>query len=354
MKQEVVGHKILIIQCDCGHLHSNLIACARHKVIDEIVVPQTSTKDKPEESDLKKKESKSTVHVVFIVQLPRKAGGTNFVGFQGGDWLSVHLDDLRPLKANELSFQSAIQCSISEIFNTMYQSVTSAASEKEFEPVPSEEDIVPVPSKEDIEPVPSEKDIEPVASEEDIEPVPSEEDIEPVQSEEGIEPVPSEEDIEPVPSEEDIEPVRSEEGVEPVRSKEDIEPVPSEEDIEPVPSEEDIEPVPSEDDIEPVQSEEGIEPVPSEEDIEPVRSEEGIEPVRSKEDIEPVPSLGNSWTLDVTRNKFQFVSFNANRRLRDLIQMACSWLYDTEQNRERTTKRISILADLIPTESTKG
>ena len=132
---------------------------------------------------------KSRVHVVFIVQLPRKTGGTNFVGFQGGDWLSVHLDDLRPLKENELSFQSAIQCSISEIFNTMYHTVTSET---------------------------------------------------------------------------------------------------------------------------------------------------------------PLESAS------LHHNKLQSVTFNANRRLRDLIQMACSWLYDTEQNRERTTKRISILTDLIPTESTKG
>ena len=228
-----------------------MIACARHKVIDEIVVPQSSNKGKksedtsnetvPEESLSKETVSediplpssetttentqslsisedmqssvqekmfknneeaesksdsnesrKSRVHVVFIVQLPRKAGGTNFVGFQGGDWLSVHLDDLRPLKENELSFQSAIQCSISEIFNTMYHTITSEASLKELE------------------------------------------------------------------------------------------------------------------------------------------------------------------SASLHHNKLQPVTFNANRRLRDLIQMACSWLYDTEQNRERTTKRITILTDLIPTESTKG
>ena len=233
MEQEIVGHKILIIQCDCGHLHSNLIACARHKVIDEIVVPQSSSKEySPEDSGKSESDSdhrskidnksSSTVHVVFIVQLPRKAGGTNFVGFQGGDWLSVHLDDLRPQKENELSFQNAIQCSISEIFNSMYQSVTSATSEKELEPTSLEITV------------------------------------------------------------------------------------------------------------------------------DPTSLEEPPEPSQYQSS-----SLNVSQTLDVT-NKFQSVTFNANRRLRDLIQMACSWLYDTEQNRERTTKRISILTDLIPTESTKG
>ena len=321
MEEEIVGHKILIIQCDCGHLHSNLIACARHKVIDEIVVPQTSnseevtegkqssSKDRTSENtesicevktlmethssneetskegqssneeniteetqsfsndktyedtlssssteetesadnvEVKSKiesnmnsevQKKCTVHVVFIVQLPRKAGGTNFVGFQGGDWLSVHLDDLRSLKENELSFQSAIQCSISEIFNSMYHFVASTTSEKELELAPMDEKLKPL-------------------------------------------------EEEPEPSENPQ--------------------------------------------------------------------------YHSLSLSVPQPS-------SVTTRRFQSVSFNANRRLRDLIQMACSWLYDTEQNRERTTwmydtdqnrerttKRISILTDLIPTESTRG
>ena len=245
MEQEIVGHKILIIQCDCGHLHSNLIACARHKVIDEIVVPQSSSKENKSEgtqssskvngedneqaksdsypNSTSKPECKSIVHVVFIVQLPRKAGGTKFVGFQGGNWLSVHLDDLRPLKENELSFQNAIKCSISEIFNTMYQSVTSATSDKDLEPTSLEQKLG-----------------------------------------------------------------------------------------------------------------------------------HSLEEEFEQSDHHQSLSLNVSETLDVTSTKFQSVPFNANRRLRDLIQMACSWLYDTEQNRERTTKRISILTDLIPTESTKG
>ena len=232
MKQEIVGHKILIIQCYCGHLHSNLIACARHKVIDEIVVPQSSGKgdkssEAKSESNSKNKDkskTKSTVHVVFIVQLPRKAGGTNFVGFQGGDWLSVHLDDLRPLKENEFSFQSVIQYSISEIFNNMYQSVTAATSEKTQTPLSLEQKF------------------ESLAMEKESE----------------------------------------------------------------------------------------------------------------QPEYDQSLSLNIYKALHVTTDKFQSVNLNVNRRLRDLIQMACSWLYDTEQNKERTTKRISILTDLIPTESTKG
>ena len=267
MKQEVIGNKILIIQCDCGHLHSNLIACARHKVIDEIVVPQSCSKVKrsestqpfsrettPEASDKNESESstnennalenKSVVHVVFIVQLPRKAGGTNFVGFQGGDWLSVHLDDLRPLKENELSFQSAIKCSISNIFNSMHQSFTSAAVGKEPEHITLKQDHETSSLKQHIE----------LSS------------------------------------------------------------------------------------------------------LEQENKSSALKIKYKQPEHSQIQSLSLSipHTLDVTRINFRSVNFNANRRLRDLIQSACSWLYDTEQNRERTTKRISILTDLIPTESTKG
>jgi len=63
----------------------------------------------------------NTVHVVFIVQLPRKSGGTNFVGFQGGNWTSVHVDDLRAQKESEISFQDAAEFSVSEIFQNTYQ-----------------------------------------------------------------------------------------------------------------------------------------------------------------------------------------------------------------------------------------
>ena len=245
MEEETVGHKILIVQCDCGHLHSNLIACARNKVIDEIVVSRSSSnKETSEDMQSSVKETKSqnndkaksklnnkvekkcTIHVVFIVQLPRKSGGTNFVGFQGGDWLSVHLDDLRSPKENELSFQTAIQCSISDIFNSTYQSFTSTTLEQEI-------------------------------------------------------------------------------GTASLNQK-----------------------------------------------LEPSNVEEELEPCEHSQ----YQSLSEnvSQTLNVTTDKFQSGSFNANQRLRDLIQMACSWLYDTEQKRERTTERINILTDLIPTESTRG
>ena len=249
MNQQVVGHKIVIIQCDWDHVSSDLIACARYRVIDKVVVPQlekkaedttqaeteskrnkaedtTGTTNESDSNNSSRSVCKSTVHVIFIIQLPRQAGGTSFVGFQGGDWLSVHLDDLRPLRENELSFQSAIQCSVGEIFNTMYQTATCETSERKLKP---------------------EQETDPSALEKKCE--------------------------------------------------------------------------------------------------------------RSEHLQTQSLSSNVSQRIRDTSSKFQSITFNANHRLRDLIQMACSLLYDTElnrENKERKTERINILTDLIPTESTKG
>ena len=56
------GHKLLVVQCDCGDLNQNLIKCAQYCMQD--LRPEDSTQH----------------HVVFIVQLPRVAGAC-FTGF---------------------------------------------------------------------------------------------------------------------------------------------------------------------------------------------------------------------------------------------------------------------------------
>ncbi|KAH3728218.1 hypothetical protein DPMN_054169 [Dreissena polymorpha] len=70
---------LLIIQCDSGDVNAKLIACARYCVMGEVV----KIRD----------HQNPSFFVVFIVQLPRKAGGC-FSDFQCGDWHSAHIDDL--------------------------------------------------------------------------------------------------------------------------------------------------------------------------------------------------------------------------------------------------------------------
>ena len=58
-----------------------------------------------------------SIHVIFIIQLPKIAGGCqHFVGFQGGKWQSVHIDEL--LESNEQlpEIEQLVNRSVSDLF----------------------------------------------------------------------------------------------------------------------------------------------------------------------------------------------------------------------------------------------
>ena len=60
----------------------------------------------------------SLVHIVMIVQLPRLVGGCQtFAGFQGGRWVSVHIDELRPPTGQIPAIEFMVDRSISELFD---------------------------------------------------------------------------------------------------------------------------------------------------------------------------------------------------------------------------------------------
>ena len=87
-----------------------MIACARHRIIDERVSALQINSDTNQPVPLQ------ATHVVFIVQLPKQVGGTKFVGFQGAQWYSVHIDDLSPPKDFSFTLPNAFYHSMSEIF----------------------------------------------------------------------------------------------------------------------------------------------------------------------------------------------------------------------------------------------
>ena len=59
------------------------------------------------------------VHIVLVIQLPRMVGGCrNFVGFQGGMWMSSHIDELRPPDRHTPSIEQLIDRPISELFRS--------------------------------------------------------------------------------------------------------------------------------------------------------------------------------------------------------------------------------------------
>ncbi|KAM4598338.1 E3 ubiquitin-protein ligase rnf213-alpha-like [Polymixia lowei] len=99
------GNKILIIQCDFDEAsHSaNLIASAKYSSINEI------NKTKQESMGIK-------VLVYFITKLPRMEGGTSYVGFHGGPWRSVHIDDLRRSKDIVSDIKALRNLTISQLF----------------------------------------------------------------------------------------------------------------------------------------------------------------------------------------------------------------------------------------------
>jgi len=96
---------ILLVQSDSGDDNFNLIAGARHILLEE----RTNA---PEMLNLLSIEA---VHIVLVIQLPRMVGGCrNFVGFQGGKWMSSHIDELR----HTPSIEQLIDRPISELFRS--------------------------------------------------------------------------------------------------------------------------------------------------------------------------------------------------------------------------------------------
>ena len=113
--------RIVVIQCDSGHMIGDLIACARYRIYD-----------------LKARADKDQItHVLFIIHLsvlPNQVTGSSFVGFQGNPWVSAHIDDLRPTADNLVATQQAIGVPISDLFHGTYN---PQATEQEDESMPS-------------------------------------------------------------------------------------------------------------------------------------------------------------------------------------------------------------------------
>lgn len=103
---------MLIVQCDAGDLNCNLIPCARH-----LLVEQRTTAEQDFAESVGHGPS-SFVHMVMIVQLPRLVGGCQtFAGFQGGQWVSVHIDELRPPTGQIPAIQFMVDRSVSDLFD---------------------------------------------------------------------------------------------------------------------------------------------------------------------------------------------------------------------------------------------
>ncbi|XP_018410442.1 PREDICTED: LOW QUALITY PROTEIN: E3 ubiquitin-protein ligase RNF213-like [Nanorana parkeri] len=99
------GNLILIIQTDFeeGSQGANLVASAKYSAVNEI-----------QKVNLKE----ASVFVYFITKLPRMQGGTSYVGFRGGLWQSIHIDDLRKSKDMVDDVTALQDLTISRLFYT--------------------------------------------------------------------------------------------------------------------------------------------------------------------------------------------------------------------------------------------
>ncbi|XP_077022284.1 E3 ubiquitin-protein ligase RNF213 isoform X2 [Tamandua tetradactyla] len=100
---KTAGCKILIIQTDFedGVRSAQLIASAKYSALNEINKMQVN---------------KDRVLVYFITKLSRMGSETSYVGFHGGLWQSVHIDDLRKATAMTSDVTKLQGISISQLF----------------------------------------------------------------------------------------------------------------------------------------------------------------------------------------------------------------------------------------------
>ena len=57
------------------------------------------------------------IHIIFIIQLPKIAGGCqHFVGFQGGKWQAAHIDELLESNKQFPQIEQLTNRSVSDLF----------------------------------------------------------------------------------------------------------------------------------------------------------------------------------------------------------------------------------------------
>lgn len=96
------------MQCDSSDQNLDLVACSRHLLIEEC-------REMEKELD---PDSAGHSHILMIVQLSRVAGGSDFVGVQSEDWLSVHIDELCPPTEEVPAIEALVGRSVSGIFES--------------------------------------------------------------------------------------------------------------------------------------------------------------------------------------------------------------------------------------------
>uniref|UniRef100_S4RZQ0 Uncharacterized protein n=1 Tax=Petromyzon marinus TaxID=7757 RepID=S4RZQ0_PETMA len=96
------GRKLLLLQYifDDPHISPRLISCAKYCILNQ------KLEDSVERSEL---------FVAFITKVPRVLRGCGYIGFNGGPWWSMHLDELVPPGSFLVDIKSLYSSSISSL-----------------------------------------------------------------------------------------------------------------------------------------------------------------------------------------------------------------------------------------------
>ena len=86
-KPEGIDKTVLLIQCERGEDNAKLIACARHMIEDELKERRRGGESK-----------EINVFIMFLILLNRESYSAKFASYCGGQWNTVHIDDIRSLE----------------------------------------------------------------------------------------------------------------------------------------------------------------------------------------------------------------------------------------------------------------
>ncbi|XP_047673206.1 E3 ubiquitin-protein ligase rnf213-beta isoform X2 [Tachysurus fulvidraco] len=120
MKTAQLSLHILLVQIDIEEslCKNGLIASAKYCTMNEFVASQSEDPN---------------CCIVFITKLSRFASGNNYIGFQGGAWISTHIDDLRDTKDMSLDLSVFCGTPISKLLSEPAQPDAMELEEEEEE-----------------------------------------------------------------------------------------------------------------------------------------------------------------------------------------------------------------------------
>ncbi|KAK3529115.1 hypothetical protein QTP70_016547 [Hemibagrus guttatus] len=118
LKTAQLSLHILLVQMDMEEslCKNELIASAKYCTMNELLASQLE--------DL-------NCYIVFITKLSRIASGNKYIGFQGGSWISTHIDDLRDTKDMSLDLSVFCGTPISKLLSEPAQSDTMEIEDQE-------------------------------------------------------------------------------------------------------------------------------------------------------------------------------------------------------------------------------